>query len=66
MIIKKINFCFISSVNWVSANSNEENGRPGASQMKAARTAGSALSLLGKFFPSSAGLLQRNQLGAIK
>jgi len=34
-------------------------------QMKPARTAGSALSLLREFFPSSVGLLQRNQVGAI-
>jgi hypothetical protein len=63
---RKDNFFFISSVNWVSANSDEENGRPGASQMKPARTAGSALSLLREFFPSSVGLLQRNQVGAIR
>jgi hypothetical protein len=34
--------------------------------MKPARTAGSALSLLREFFPSSVGLLQRNQVGAIR
>jgi len=62
VIIERIKFFFISSVNWVSANSDEENGRPGASQMKPARTAGSALSLLREFFPSSVGLLQRNQV----
>ena len=41
MIIERIKIFFISSANWVSANSDEENGRSGVSQMKPARTAGS-------------------------
>jgi hypothetical protein len=65
MTMGKIKIFFISDGNCVR-RFGEQNGRPRASQIKPARTAGSALSLLREFFPSSVGLLQRNQVGAME
>jgi hypothetical protein len=45
-------------------NADEENGRPGASQMKPARTVGSALSYT-RIFPLSVDLFQHGQADAI-
>ena len=52
MSIERTKILFISGVEWVWVNSNEENGRPRAGQMKSACKSGPAVTFPGELLPS--------------